>query len=119
MFEHALGGGLLVRENKLLSFHINFAGATGMGGANPSPKKVAAVVKREGASPTKSLTTAASASSSSTADPSNKDNLFYQFRHLCRQLEKEPGYNAKTKIVSNFIKFGSSGGTMYIIMLSL
>ena len=85
-------------------------GATG--GVTPSPKKLAAAVKREGASPMKSLTTAAASSSSSTATdgPSSQDDLFRQFRHICAKLEKEPSYNAKTKIVSNFIKFGSSGG---------
>ena len=87
-----------------------FTGANGTGGITPSPKKLAAVIKREGASPSKSLTTAATSSPSASADPSNKDNLFSQFRKLCAKLEKEPGYNAKTKIVSNFIKFGSTGG---------
>ena len=88
---------------------VNYTGATG--GVTPSPKKLAAAVKREGASPMKSLTTAAASSSSMATDgPSSQDDLFRQFRHICAQLEKEPSYNAKTKIVSNFIKFGSSGG---------
>ena len=44
------------------------------------------------------------------ADPSNQDNLFSEFRHLCGRLEREPKYNGKTKLVSDFIKNGSSGG---------
>ena len=47
------------------------------------------------------------AAGSSHASP---DNLFSEFRKLCQQLEVEPGYNAKTKIVADFIKHGSSGG---------
>ncbi|XP_064384237.1 DNA ligase 3-like isoform X2 [Halichondria panicea] len=43
------------------------------------------------------------------ADPSNQDNLFSEFRALCGRLEKEPKYNGKTKLVSDFIKRGSSG----------
>ena len=100
-------------ENKfvyIVNCVLVHVGATG--GVTPSPKKLAAAVKREGASPVKSLTTVAASSSSSMATdgPSSRDDLFRQFRHICAQLEKEPSYNAKTKIVSNFIKFGSSGG---------
>ena len=39
------------------------------------------------------------------------DNLFSEFRRLCGQLEVEPSYNAKTKIVADFIKHGITGGT--------
>ena len=62
---------------------------------------------------------AAAASSEATddsAEPSDSspDDLFSEFRKLCQQLEVEPSYNAKTKIVSNFIKHGSSGGVCSI-----
>ena len=51
----------------------------------------------------------------SSSDVSNRDNSFRQFRRLCEDLEKEPSYNAKTKLVSNYIKYGNSGGK-YIVM---
>ena len=34
------------------------------------------------------------------------DDLFSEFCGLCQQLEVEPSYNAKTKIVADFIKNG-------------
>lgn len=45
-------------------------------------------------------------------DPStvNHDNSFRQFRRLCDDLEKEPSYNSKTKLISNYLKHGTSGG---------
>jgi len=54
------------------------------------------------------------------SDPSNQDNLFSEFRTICGKLEREPKYNGKTKIVSDFIKNGSSGSkeTLYISMQS-
>lgn len=33
-------------------------------------------------------------------------DLFHQFCELCHSIEKEPSYNAKTKIVANYIKCG-------------
>ena len=39
------------------------------------------------------------------------DNQFSEFRRVCGLLEVEPSYNAKTKIVADFIKHGSTGGT--------
>ena len=45
-----------------------------------------------------------------SSSSSTKDDLFSQFRRLCESLEREPSYNAKTKLVGNFIKHGSSGG---------
>lgn len=42
--------------------------------------------------------------------PSEPDNSFYQFCQLCQRLEKEPSYNAKTKLISDYIKFGTSKG---------
>ena len=47
---------------------------------------------------------------SSGGGASDPDNSFNQFYQLCQRLEKEPGYNAKTKIISDYIKFGTSGG---------
>ena len=49
-------------------------------------------------------------SSSETDSGGSEDNLFSQFCRLCKQLEKEPSYNAKTKVVADFVKHGSSGG---------
>ena len=46
----------------------------------------------------------------SASDPSNRDNSFRQFRRLCEDLETEPSYNAKTKLVANYLKYGNSGG---------
>ena len=48
--------------------------------------------------------------SGAAGDTSHPDNSFFQFFQLCKRLEKEPSYNAKTKLVSDFIKAGSSGG---------
>ena len=50
--------------------------------------------------------------SASTSGLSNRDNSFRQFRRLCEDLETEPSYNAKTKLVANYLKFGNSGGGM-------
>ena len=62
-----------------------------------------------GASPLASSTAMTSASSSS--DPSAQaDNSFYQFCRLCENLEKEPSYNAKSKLVAYTIQYGHSGG---------
>ena len=66
---------------------------------------------------TPSKTAAASASDepdSSTlpAAASGPDNSFYEFCQLCRRLEKEPSYNAKTKLISHYIKFGTSGSEL-------
>ena len=41
---------------------------------------------------------------------SNPDDSFRQYRRLCEDLEKEPSYNSKTKLVQNYIKRGNSGG---------
>ena len=43
-------------------------------------------------------------------DVDDSDNLFQQFCELCHCIEKEPSYNAKTKLVANYIKHGASGG---------
>ena len=48
--------------------------------------------------------------SASASDPSNRDNSFRQFRRLCEDIEKEPSYNAKTKLIANYLKYGNSGG---------
>ena len=45
-------------------------------------------------------------SAKAIADP---DNSFRQFCQLCHDIEKEPSYNAKTKLVANYIKHGNSG----------
>ncbi|KAI8516930.1 DNA ligase 3 [Branchiostoma belcheri] len=37
------------------------------------------------------------------------DNAFREFRRLCALIAEEPGYNAKTKLVSDFLKKGSNG----------
>lgn len=50
------------------------------------------------------------------ASSTSPDDLFSEFRRLCQQLEGEPSYNAKTKIVADFIKNGSGGGRyMYCV----
>ena len=48
----------------------------------------------------------------SSSDASNKDNSFRQFRKLCEDIEREPSYNAKTKLVADFLKHGTSGGVL-------
>ena len=47
------------------------------------------------------------------APSASPDNLFSEFCRVCQLLEGEPSYNAKTKIVADFIKQGSSGGVQY------
>ena len=42
-------------------------------------------------------------------DLSYRDNSFRQFRRLCEDLEKEPSYNSKTKLVSNYLQYGNTG----------
>lgn len=49
----------------------------------------------------------AAGSSSSSVLP---DNSFHKFCQLCMDLERESGYNAKTKRVSDFLKLGVTGG---------
>ncbi|XP_035697308.1 DNA ligase 3-like isoform X2 [Branchiostoma floridae] len=44
-----------------------------------------------------------------TPDIDHKDNAFREFRRLCALIAEEPGYNAKTKLVSDFLKKGSNG----------
>ena len=56
----------------------------------------------------------ADGSDSTDAPPTSPDNLFSQFRHICQQLEMEPSYNSKTKIVADFIKNGSSEGKTFV-----
>lgn len=41
----------------------------------------------------------------------SKDDTFREFRRLCTLLASEPSYNAKTKIISDFVKKGTSQGT--------
>ena len=56
-------------------------------------------------------TTSASDAGPSTSDGSvSKDDSFHGFRHLCVMLAGEPRYNAKTNIISDFIKKGTSQG---------
>ena len=75
-----------------------------------------------GASPKKMMSSSAAAVSTgddstdsgagagSSDGDTSPDNLFSEFRRLCGMLEVEPSYNAKTKIVADFIKHGSTGG---------
>ena len=44
------------------------------------------------------------------SDQDSKDNSFREFRRICVKLAEEPSYNAKSKILSDFFKKGSSGG---------
>lgn len=53
-----------------------------------------------------------------TSDVSSRDNSFRQFRRLCEDIEKEPSYNAKTKLVANYLKYGNSGGMSMFVDLS-
>ena len=59
---------------------------------------------------TKAEDSSATGSDSTDAPLTSPDDLFSEFRHVCHLLEREPSYNAKTKIVADFIKQGSSGG---------
>ena len=84
-----------------------------------------------GESPSKRMTSTSAATSSTAAvagdSPSgatgsdltdhdgastSQDNRFSEFRKVCQHLESESSYNAKTKVVANFIKRGSSGGIL-------
>ena len=49
------------------------------------------------------------------SDQDSKDNSFREFRRICVKLAEEPSYNAKSKILSDFFKRGSSGG-MYNLL---
>lgn len=49
-----------------------------------------------------------------SSDLSSRDNSFRQFRRLCEDLEKEPSYNSKTKLVSNYLKHGNSGSKGHV-----
>jgi len=42
--------------------------------------------------------------------PASPDNSFLGFCGLCERLEKEPSYNAKTKLIYTYLKYGNSGG---------
>ena len=42
--------------------------------------------------------------------PASPDNSFLGFCELCGRLEKEPSYNAKTKLIYTYLKYGNSGG---------
>ena len=80
--------------------------------ATATPSKAATPSKT--ATPTKAGTSQASGGmddvdySSSSSGSDHPDNSFRQFCHLCECLEKEPSYNAKTKIISEYIKVGRS-----------
>ena len=50
------------------------------------------------------------------SDENSKDNSFREFRRICGKLAEEPSYNAKSKILSDFFKKGTSGG-MYMYNL--
>lgn len=52
-----------------------------------------------------------------SSDVSSRDNSFRQFRRLCEDIEKEPSYNAKTKLVANYLKYGNSGGMSVFVVL--
>ncbi len=45
--------------------------------------------------------------------PATPDNSFVGFCGLCGRLEKEPSYNAKTKLIYTYLKYGNSGGQDY------
>lgn len=80
-----------------------------------TPSKVTTPTK--GATPSKVTTPSKGATPSKITTPtktttaaSEADNSFHQFFLLCRRLQKEPGYNAKTQIIKEYIERGSSGG---------
>ena len=75
-----------------------------------------------GASPKKMMSSGATPSNDTEAAGSgdtSPDNLFSEFYRLCQLLEAEPSYNAKTKIVADFIKHGSSGGMHALLAWTL
>ena len=90
---------------------------------SPGKKQDGGQTKLSFASPTKPSTSSSSktqqdtddtlsagaTSSSSNGDISSRDNSFRQFRRLCEDLENEPSYNAKTKLVATYLKHGNSG----------
>ncbi len=48
--------------------------------------------------------------------PADKDNSFRSFRCLCADIAEENGYIGKTKILSDYITQGSSGGNEIFMM---
>ena len=57
----------------------------------------------------RSDTTAAEGASAAAVASDSKDNSFRQFRRLCADIAEESSYLEKTKIISTFLKKGSSG----------
>lgn len=53
--------------------------------------------------------------STTSSDLSSRDNSFCQFRRLCEDLEKEPSYNSKTKLIATYLKYGNSGSKNNIL----
>ena len=68
---------------------------------------------------TKAEDSSTTGSDSTDAPSTSPDNLFSEFRRVCQLLEREPSYNAKTKIVADFIKQGSSGGIQWLYVSTL
>ncbi|XP_065178433.1 DNA ligase 3-like [Sycon ciliatum] len=62
---------------------------------------------------------AAAASSSASSDAAARDNSLRKFRRLCLDLEGEPSYTAKTKLISNYIKNGKFHGDHYMLFKTL
>ena len=75
------------------------------GGASSSGATVSPV---KGSAPPLAIPTSSVGGGASGS--SNPDDSFRQYRRLCEDLEKEPSYNSKTKLVQNYIKRGNSGG---------
>ncbi|XP_066551873.1 DNA ligase 3 [Amia ocellicauda] len=59
-----------------------------------------------------------SALAAQMCDPTHKDCLLREFRKLCAMVAEKPSYNAKTQIIQNFLRRGSSGdgfrGDLYL-----
>lgn len=49
------------------------------------------------------------------AEAAAKDDAFRTFRKLCAMIAEENSYNGKTKIVSEFLQHGSSGGACQLL----
>ena len=108
----------------LLEFASKPGKSSAKGATAKSPKKKPGQTTLPShTSPSKPSTSAAPQSDSTTSmettphktsavdDVSGRDNSFKQFRRLCEDIEKEPSYNAKTKLVSTYLKYGNNGGT--------
>ncbi|MEE6469721.1 hypothetical protein FKM82_008738 [Ascaphus truei] len=77
--------------------------------ASPSPLKHSGFSAKPGQSSSTPSFSTGSMLSTAKCDPKHKDCLLREFRKLCAMVAEQPSYNAKTQIIHEFLKKGSSG----------